>query len=76
MRGSGGGGAGPPPAGRRAPTGGPKGRDGAGRDFSDPIAQNWTDGGTDIDFGSHTKELLAYLGATRAALAIGPPVAN
>ncbi|WP_431969331.1 malate dehydrogenase (quinone) [Nocardia sp. bgisy134] len=45
-----------------------------GRDFSDPIALNWTDGGTDIDFGSLTKELLAYLGATGANLAFGHEV--
>ncbi|MGV9753338.1 malate dehydrogenase (quinone) [Nocardia farcinica] len=47
-----------------------------GRDFSDPIALNWTDGGTDIDFGSLTKELLAYLGATGADLAFGHEVRN
>ncbi|WP_431956452.1 malate dehydrogenase (quinone) [Nocardia lijiangensis] len=45
-----------------------------GRDFSDPVALNWTDGGTDIDFGSLTKELLGYLGATGANLAFGHEV--
>ncbi|PXX63933.1 malate dehydrogenase (quinone) [Nocardia tenerifensis] len=45
-----------------------------GRDFSDPVALNWTDGGTDIDFGSLTKELLAYLGASGADLAFGHEV--
>lgn len=45
-----------------------------GRDFSDPVALNWTDYGTDIDFGSLTKELLAYLGATGADLAFGHEV--
>ncbi|MEV0027792.1 malate dehydrogenase (quinone) [Nocardia sp. NPDC050793] len=45
-----------------------------GRDFSDPVALNWTDGGTDIDFGSLTKELLGYLGATGADLAFGHEV--
>ncbi|RDI65003.1 malate dehydrogenase (quinone) [Nocardia pseudobrasiliensis] len=40
-----------------------------GRDYSDPVALNWTDGGTDIDFGSLTKQLLAYLG--RAGVNIG-----
>ncbi|MET8774953.1 malate dehydrogenase (quinone) [Nocardia sp. NPDC050713] len=45
-----------------------------GRDFSDPVALNWTDGGTDIDFGSLTKELLAHLGATGANLAFGHEV--
>ncbi|WP_216910838.1 malate dehydrogenase (quinone) [Nocardia noduli] len=47
-----------------------------GRDFSDPIALNWTDAGTDIDFGSLTKELLAHLGATGADLAFGHEVRN
>ncbi|MGV9614763.1 malate dehydrogenase (quinone) [Nocardia xishanensis] len=45
-----------------------------GRDFSDPVALNWTDGGTDIDFGSLTKELLAHLGASGADLAFGHEV--
>lgn len=47
-----------------------------GRDFSDPIALNWTDRGTDIDFGALTQELLAYLGATGADLAFGHEVRN
>ncbi|SUB53711.1 Probable malate:quinone oxidoreductase [Nocardia brasiliensis] len=45
-----------------------------GRDFSDPVALNWTEGGTDIDFGSLTQELLAYLGRTGADLAFGHEV--
>ncbi|MEV6321679.1 malate dehydrogenase (quinone) [Nocardia sp. NPDC051787] len=45
-----------------------------GRDFSEPVALNWTDGGTDIDFGALTQELLAYLGATGADLAFGHEV--
>ncbi|MFF3223136.1 malate dehydrogenase (quinone) [Nocardia suismassiliense] len=45
-----------------------------GRDFSDPVALNWTDGGTDIDFGALTQELLAYLGASGADLAFGHEV--
>lgn len=36
----------------------------AGRDFSDPVALNWTDGGTDVDFGALSKQLLAF-GTTR-----------
>ena len=32
----------------------------AGRDFSDPIALNWTTDGTDIDFGSLSKQLIGY----------------
>ncbi|MGW0249322.1 malate dehydrogenase (quinone) [Nocardia goodfellowii] len=47
-----------------------------GRDYSDPVALNWTDGGTDIDFGSLTKELLAYLGASGADIAFGHEVRN
>ncbi|MFI6867071.1 malate dehydrogenase (quinone) [Nocardia sp. NPDC050406] len=47
-----------------------------GRDFSDPVALNWTDYGTDIDFGELTTELLAYLGASGADLAFGHEVRN
>jgi malate dehydrogenase (quinone) len=31
----------------------------AGRDFSEPIALNWSDQGTDVDFGSLTKQLVS-----------------
>ncbi|MFE3103932.1 malate dehydrogenase (quinone) [Nocardia tengchongensis] len=47
-----------------------------GRDFSDPVALNWTDSGTDIDFGELTKELLAFLGASGADIAFGHEVVN
>lgn len=47
-----------------------------GRDFSDPVALNWSDNGTDIDFGSLTKELLGYLGSVGADLAFGHEVRN
>ncbi|MFF2551718.1 malate dehydrogenase (quinone) [Nocardia sp. NPDC058058] len=47
-----------------------------GRDFSDPVALNWTDYGTDIDFGELTKELLAYLGKSGADIAFGQEVKN
>ncbi|NUS91984.1 MAG: malate dehydrogenase (quinone) [Nocardia sp.] len=47
-----------------------------GRDFSDPIALNWSDGGTDIDFGSLTKELLAYIGASGGEIGFGVEVRN
>ncbi|MEU0543208.1 malate dehydrogenase (quinone) [Nocardia sp. NPDC005978] len=47
-----------------------------GRDFSDPVALNWTDSGTDIDFGELTKELLAYLGTSGANIAFGHEVRN
>lgn len=45
-----------------------------GRDYSDPVALNWTDAGTDIDFGALTSELLAYLGRTGVDLAFGHEV--
>ncbi|WP_460700212.1 malate dehydrogenase (quinone) [Nocardia thraciensis] len=45
-----------------------------GRDYSDPVALNWTDFGTDIDFGSLTKQLLAYLGASGVEIAFGNAV--
>ncbi len=32
----------------------------AGRDFSEPIALNWAKDGTDVDFGSLTKQLVGY----------------
>ncbi|WP_280266296.1 malate dehydrogenase (quinone) [Nocardia wallacei] len=45
-----------------------------GRDYSEPVALNWTDSGTDIDFGSLTKQLLAYLGASGVEIAFGNAV--
>ena len=30
------------------------------RDFSEPVALNWTQDGTDVDFGSLTRQLLGY----------------
>ena len=32
----------------------------AGRDFSDPVGLNWTEQGTDVDFGSLSRQLLAF----------------
>ena len=32
----------------------------AGRDFTEPVALNWTTDGTDVDFGSLTKQLLGF----------------
>jgi malate dehydrogenase (quinone) len=32
----------------------------AKRDFSDPVALNWTQAGTDVDFGSLSRQLLGY----------------
>jgi malate dehydrogenase (quinone) len=31
-----------------------------GRDFSDPVGLNWTEAGTDVDFGSLSRQLLAF----------------
>ncbi|HEX2287011.1 MAG TPA: malate dehydrogenase (quinone), partial [Mycobacterium sp.] len=31
------------------------------RDFSDPVALNWTQDGTDVDFGSLSRQLLGYV---------------
>ncbi|GAA5056208.1 malate dehydrogenase (quinone) [Nocardia callitridis] len=45
-----------------------------GRDFSDPVALNWSERGTDINFGALTTELLAYLGSSGADLAFGHEV--
>ncbi|OHU94734.1 malate:quinone oxidoreductase [Mycobacterium talmoniae] len=32
----------------------------AGRDFSEPVALNWSADGTDVDFGSLSKQLIGY----------------
>ena len=37
----------------------------AGRDFSDPVGLNWTEDGTDVDFGSLSKQLLGFGTDTR-----------
>ena len=31
------------------------------RDFSDPVALNWTEQGTDVDFGSLSRQLIGYV---------------
>ena len=31
-----------------------------GRDFSEPVALNWTEAGTDVDFGALSRQLLAF----------------
>ncbi|WP_424322872.1 malate dehydrogenase (quinone) [Gordonia sp. (in: high G+C Gram-positive bacteria)] len=48
---------------------------GAGRDFSDPVALNWYDQGTDVDFGALTQQLLNYVGR-EADLYYGHDVRN
>ena len=45
-----------------------------GRDFSDPVALNWSQDGTDVDFGALTKQLLGYVGASRASVHFGHEV--
>ncbi|GAA4389435.1 malate dehydrogenase (quinone) [Tsukamurella soli] len=34
----------------------------AGRNYADPVAVNWYEGGTDVDFGSLTKKLVNFIG--------------
>ena len=36
------------------------------RDFSDPVALNWTQDGTDVDFGSLSKQLIGYTACSTA----------
>ncbi|WP_305094705.1 malate dehydrogenase (quinone) [Prescottella sp. R16] len=47
-----------------------------GRDFSDPVALNWTETGTDVDFGALTKQLLAHVGASGGQVYFGHEVRN
>ena len=47
---------------------------GKGRDFSDPIALNWSEGGTDVDFGALTKQYLNYLSTSGAKVYFGHDV--
>ncbi|MFE3291526.1 malate dehydrogenase (quinone) [Rhodococcus sp. NPDC059234] len=47
-----------------------------GRDFSDPVALNWTDGGTDVDFGALTKQLLGHVGASGGLVYFGHEVTD
>jgi malate dehydrogenase (quinone) len=48
----------------------------AKRDFSEPVALNWTTDGTDIDFGSLAKQLIGY-GVTNGTTALfGHEVTN
>ncbi|MEV0946302.1 malate dehydrogenase (quinone) [Rhodococcus sp. NPDC049939] len=47
-----------------------------GRDFSDPIALNWSNDGTDVDFGALTKQLLSYLGASGGVIHFGHEVTD
>lgn len=47
-----------------------------GRDFTDPVAINWTDAGTDVNFGALSKQLLANMGRDGATLAFGTRVTD
>lgn len=47
-----------------------------GRDFSDPIALNWSQDGTDVDFGALTKQLIGYIGKTGGKMYFGHEVTN
>lgn len=47
----------------------------AGRNFGDPVAVNWYEGGTDVDFGSLTKKLINFVGKG-GAVHFGTKVTN
>ncbi len=45
-----------------------------GRDFSDPVALNWTQEGTDVDFGSLSRQLIGFGAAQGMATLFGHEV--
>ena len=45
-----------------------------GRDFSDPVALNWTEAGTDVDFGALTRQWLNYLASSGGTVYFGHEV--
>ncbi|MFZ2528763.1 MAG: malate dehydrogenase (quinone) [Rhodococcus sp. (in: high G+C Gram-positive bacteria)] len=47
-----------------------------GRDFSDPVAVNWTSTGTDVDFGALTKQLINTVAASGGTVFFGHEVTN
>jgi malate dehydrogenase (quinone) len=47
-----------------------------GRTFTEPVALNRFDGGTDVDFGSLTKQLINYLGREGVGVHFGYEVQN
>ncbi|AOD22797.1 malate:quinone oxidoreductase [Rhodococcus sp. p52] len=49
---------------------------GKGRDFSDPVALNWTQTGTDIDFGALTKQLINHVAASGGTVFFGHDVTD
>lgn len=48
----------------------------AKRDFSEPIALNWSDDGTDVDFGSLAKQLVGYCVRNGVTALFGHEVGN
>jgi malate dehydrogenase (quinone) len=48
----------------------------AKRDFSDPIALNWTQDGTDVDFGSLSRQLIGYTAQRGMTTLFGHEVQN
>lgn len=48
----------------------------AGRDFSDPVALNWSQDGTDVDFGELSKQLIGYGIRTGSSARFGTEVTN
>lgn len=47
-----------------------------GRNYTEPVALNRFDGGTDVDFGSLTKQLINFLGREGAGVHFGHEVRN
>ncbi len=47
-----------------------------GRDYSDPVALNWSEGGTDVDFGALTKQFLNYIASSGGTVHFGHTVRN
>ncbi|NUS44657.1 MAG: malate dehydrogenase (quinone) [Mycobacteriaceae bacterium] len=47
-----------------------------GRDFATPVALNWTDAGTDVDFGALSQELLNHIARQGGAVYFGHEVRN
>lgn len=45
-----------------------------GRDFSEPAALNWTEAGTDVDFGALTRQWLNYLASSGGTVYFGHEV--
>ncbi len=48
----------------------------AGRDLSEPIALNWSDDGTDVDFGALSRQLIGYGAGNGMTVLLGHDVRN